>query len=128
VIAAISRYASTLDGLARRRSLDPQFVRIRNRDLLDGQHRNDVRHPDYFTTAYFHRPEELQAEVEKSGFEQVRVLGVEGAGWMLSDFDERWSDEALRRDMLDAARALEAEPSVTGLSAHLLATGRKPDR
>ncbi|MGH7306621.1 MAG: class I SAM-dependent methyltransferase [Candidatus Rokuibacteriota bacterium] len=126
VVAAISRYASTLDGVARKLSLDPRFVRIRDRDLVDGQHRNDTNEPDYFTTAYFHRPDDLRVELEAAGFRDVTVLGVEGPAWMWSDFDARWEDPALRKDLLDAARALESEPSVVGISAHLLGIGRKP--
>jgi ubiquinone/menaquinone biosynthesis C-methylase UbiE len=125
IVTAISRYASSLDGLARK-VLDPAFRRIRDRDLIDGQHRNTTDRPDYFTTAYFHRPEDLHAELEQAGFADVRVLGIEGVGWMFSDFDDRWGDEALRQDMLDVARALEAEPSIVGASAHLLGIGRKP--
>ena len=37
VVAAISRYASALDGLARGLATDPAFVRMRDRDLRDGQ-------------------------------------------------------------------------------------------
>src|SRR5262245_9294704 len=40
VAAAISRYASALDGMARGLSRDPDFRKIRDRDLVDGQHRN----------------------------------------------------------------------------------------
>src|SRR5262245_13454542 len=127
-VAAVSRYASALDGLARRLTRDPDFVAIRDRDLLDGQHRNDSNHPEYFTTAYFHRPEDLHDELTAAGFEQVLVLGVEGPAWILADFDTRWADEASRRDILETARALESAPSVQGISAHLLGTGRKPAR
>lgn len=123
--AAISRYASTLDGLARKLTRDPRFVEIRNRDLDDGQHRNTTERGDYFTTAYFHRPGELRLELEGAGFASVSVLAVEGPGWILGDFDARWADPALRADLLDVARRLEAEPSVLGVSAHLLAVGRK---
>jgi ubiquinone/menaquinone biosynthesis C-methylase UbiE len=125
-VAAISRYASTLDGLARKLSLDPRFVQIRDRDLADGQHRNETGNADYFTTAYFHRPDDLHAELEAAGFRDVAVLGVEGAGWILPDFDARWDDPALRKDLLDSARALESGRSVVGVSAHLLGIGRKP--
>ncbi len=123
--AAISRYASALDGMARRLTADPRFVAIRNRDLAEGQHRNDTERIDYFTTAYFHRPEDLRDEMEAAGFDGVRVLGVEGPGWTLADFDARWDDPPLRADLLDVARRLEAEPSIVGASAHLLGVGRK---
>ena len=126
VVAAISRYASALDGLARRLSLDPRFVTMRDRDLADGQHRNATDNLDYFTTAYFHRPDDLRAELETAGFGDVRVLGVEGPGWMLQDFDARWENAEVRNDLLAVARALESEPSIVGVSAHLLGLGRKP--
>ena len=125
VVAAISRYASALDGLARKLSLDPRFVKIRDRDLADGQHRNDTGNADYFTTAYFHRPDDLRSELEAAGFGDVRIVGVEGPAWLLSDFDARWDDAALRKDLLDVARALESESSILGVSAHLLGIGRK---
>jgi hypothetical protein len=43
----------------------------------------------------------------------------------LQDFDARWENPALRKDILDVARALELEPSIIGSSAHLLGVGRK---
>ncbi len=123
--AAISRYASALSGLSLRLAGDPLFVRMRDRDLADGRHVNDTDRLDFFTTAYLHKPDELQGEIEASGFGEVRVLGVEGPGWMLPDFDGQWEDATLRQGLLDVARALEAEPSVLGASAHLLALGRR---
>jgi SAM-dependent methyltransferase len=124
-VAAISRFASALDGLARALSVDPAFVRMRDRDLVDGQHRNDTPRPDYFTTAYFHRPEELPGELAEAGFDDARVLGVEGPAWMVADFEARWASPVLRGDMMAVARAVEAEPSMLGVSAHLLGLGRK---
>jgi SAM-dependent methyltransferase len=126
VVAGISRYASALDGLVRRLALDPAFKQIRDRDLIDGQHRNDTTTGQYFTTAFLHRPEDLAAEMHRAGCVAVSVRGVEGPGWMLQDFDARWEDEALRADMLEIARKLECEPSIVGASAHLLGIGRKP--
>ena len=126
VAAAISRYASTLDGLVRKLTVDPRFVTIRNRDLVDGQHRNRTGDLRYFTTAYFHRPDDLHAEVRTAGFRNVRVLGIEGPGWMLRDFAARWKDGKMRRDLLDVARVLEAEPAIIGASSHLLGVGTKP--
>ncbi len=123
--AAISRCASALDGVSRDLFRDPRFAAIVDQDLKHGQHRNETDQWDYFTTSYFHRPDELAAEVASAGFACQAVLGVEGPGWMLSDFDERWADARKREDLLRVARALESEPSIVGVSAHLLAVGRK---
>jgi len=125
-VAAISRYASAIDGLVHDLSLDPVFAAIRDRDLRDGQHRNDTNHSYYFTTAYFHRPEDLQSELQAAHFDEVTVLGIEGPGWLLSDFAARWDDPARRSEMMAVAARLEAAPSTIGVSAHLLGLARKP--
>lgn len=123
--AAISRYASALDGMARDLFVDPRFTAIVERDLQEGQHRNPTERLDYFTTAYFHRPEDLRAEVQAAGFALEGVYGLEGPGWFLPDLAERWADPRRRDDLLRLARQLETEPSVTGISAHLLAVARR---
>lgn len=126
VAAGISRWASALDGLAHELLRDHAFARIVERDLRDGQHQNPTDRLDYFTTAYFHRPEELRREVADAGFEVEGLYGVEGPGWMLPDFIDRWNDPERHDILLQVARALESEPSVLGCSAHLIVVGRKP--
>jgi ubiquinone/menaquinone biosynthesis C-methylase UbiE len=126
--AGISRLASALDALARDLLGDPRFVRIVEQDLHDGQHRNETDRLDYFTTAYFHRPEELGAEVEAAGLELDGVFGLEGPGWILPDIEERMADPARRAGLLQVARMLETDRSIIGASAHLLAVGRRPER
>jgi ubiquinone/menaquinone biosynthesis C-methylase UbiE len=124
--AAISRWASALDGLARDLFQDPQFAAIVEQDVCDGQHRNPTGRLDYFTTAYFHRPEDLRAEVLAAGLLIDGLYGVEGPGWMLPDIAVRLADPRRRDDLLRVARTLESEPSLLGISAHLLGVARKP--
>lgn len=64
--AAISRFASALDGLRSHFFADERYAPIVWQDLADGQHRGQ---PDgsYFTTAYLHRPEELASEITEAG-------------------------------------------------------------
>lgn len=126
IAAGISRAASSLDGLSRETLGDTEFARIVERDLVDGHHRNTTARLEYFTTAYFHWPEELRREVASVGFVVDALYGIEGPGWILPDFDDRWNDPARREMLLHVARTLETEPSTLGSSAHLLVVGRKP--
>ena len=121
----IGRFASLLSAVADNLLGDPDAAAIVARDLHDGQHRNPTD-KEYFTTAFFHRPEELEAEVREAGFEQIELLGVEGPGWLLSNLEQRWADPEERERLLQAARAVEREPALLGLPPHLLAVGRKP--
>jgi ubiquinone/menaquinone biosynthesis C-methylase UbiE len=124
--AAISRWASALDGLSRDLFQDPRFAAIVEQDLREGQHRNPTERLDYFTTAYFHRPDELRAEVLAAGLILEGLYGVEGPGWVLPDVEARLADPRRRADLLQVARQLESEPSMVGASAHLLAVARTP--
>ena len=124
--AAISRWASALDGLSRDLFQDPRFAAIVEQDLREGQHRNPTERLDYFTTAYFHRPDELRAEVLGAGLILEGLYGVEGPGWLLSDVTARLADPGRRADLLQVARLLESEPSMLGVSAHLLVVARTP--
>lgn len=123
--AVISRFASTLDGLVRGYFDDPEFFRIAESDRRDGQHRNPDNHPAYFTTAFFHLPEELQGEIEEAGLRLEAMIGLEGPGWLLQNFHEHWNDADRRERMLQAIRSVESQPSLLGVSAHILAVARK---
>ena len=122
---AVSRFASLLDGLYKGWLGDPVFRPIVDQDLADGQHRNPdpVGRPEFFTTAYFHTPDGLAAEIERAGFTDVTVYGVEGPGWPLR---QDWEDEQRREHILFAARSVETQPSLTGFSHHLIAAATKP--
>jgi len=123
-VAAISRWASALDGLYRDLFQDSRFAAIVEQDLREGQHRNPTERLDYFPTAYFPRPDELRAEVLGAGLTLEGLFGVEGPGWLLSDVTARLADPRRRADLLQVARLLESEPSVLGVSAHLLVVAR----
>ncbi len=123
--AGISRFTSALDGMRQGFFDDPVFRHIVEQDLIDGQHRNPTNNPEYFTTAYFHHPEELRAEVEESGFQYERTLPVEGPLWLANYVVENFSDLKRREQLLKLARLLEGEPSLLGASAHLMVVARK---
>ena len=107
--------------------MDPEFIKIASRDLWEGQHRNPNEHPAYFTTAYLHRPEEFKSEIKAVGFDLEGLFGIQGPAWLLQNLEEQWVDPNRRERLLHIARSLESEPSVIGVSAHIMAIARKTE-
>jgi ubiquinone/menaquinone biosynthesis C-methylase UbiE len=125
-VAAISRFASLFDGLARQFLFDPAFAEIVSQDLATGQHRNPEDRPHWFTTAFFHHPRQLEEEVAEAGLIKQELIGVEGLGVYLPQLADNWERSADRELILWAARVIESEPTLLGLSPHLLLVARAP--
>jgi SAM-dependent methyltransferase len=123
--AYISRFASACDGIQDGALRDPAFASIVDGDLTDGIHRNRTARPDWFTTAYFHRPEEIRPEIEEAGLRFVELLAVEGPGWMSPHLDEWLDDTAAAERLLRVVRRVETESSLIGASAHIIAIARR---
>src|SRR5262249_49423723 len=125
VAVGVSRFASAMDGLRAGFLKDPVFSAIVERDLKDGHHHNASGNPMYFMDTFFHHPDELRSEITQAGFIVDGLYGIEGPGWLLQDFDDWWSTPEYRQRLLDLARTLEMEPTLIGMSAHLMAAARK---
>lgn len=70
--------------------------------------------------------DELRGEVETAGFEIAEVVAVEGPQFTVRDLPHWWHDPRRRDLLLWAIRSVEHEPSLLGLSAHIVIVGRKP--
>jgi SAM-dependent methyltransferase len=125
VAAAINRFASTIVALQEGLVIDPQFAPIYEQDLRYGQHRNPTGDPKFFTTAFFHYPHELIDEIEEAGFRNETLLAVEGPARILKDFDEQWFRPEIQEKLLRIIRLVETEPTLWGLSDHIIAIGKK---
>jgi ubiquinone/menaquinone biosynthesis C-methylase UbiE len=124
-VATISRFASLIDGLSRDLVSDPLFLGVLMQDLKDGQHRNPTNNPDYFTTTFFHHPDELKQEMEEAGFYVEKLLGVEGPVWFMSSFSNHWKVPEKRALLLELLRTVEQDQYILGVSAHPMGIGRK---
>ncbi len=69
---------------------------------------------------YFHRPEELRAEVAAAGFMDVDLRGVIGPAWIIRGLDESWRAPVKREAIMRIVRLLEREESLMGFSTHFL--------
>ncbi|MCY3713449.1 MAG: methyltransferase domain-containing protein [Gemmatimonadetes bacterium] len=126
ICAAISRFASLMDGMKQGYLFNPEFAKIVLKDLNEGRHENPDMDPRYFTTACFHRPEEFEEEITDAGFDLVKTIGLEGPAWLLGNFDELWADETKREGLLTFLKMVETEPSIVGASAHILSVAKAP--
>jgi hypothetical protein len=79
----------------------------------------------WFTTAYLHRPEELDGEVRDAGLEPDSLLAVEGPAAFLADLDAWLDDPQRRATLLGMIERLEAEPTLLGASPHLLSVSHR---
>ena len=123
--AGINRYASLYDGLSRGLIDDPYFVEILKEDLNSGQHRNPKNVPDYFTTTIFQLPEEMEEEIKEARFSLINIIAVEGPLWMIKDFDDRWQDEAKRKQIMDLLHVLEQHQVSLLTTHHYIAVAEK---
>jgi hypothetical protein len=95
------------------------------REVLEGQHVRPPGWPNLFTTAYFHRMGELEAELAEAGLVHEATLAVEGPAWLVPEFEAKWACEWKREAILEVVRLLEAEAGALGMSPHHLAVARK---
>ncbi|MGH8791970.1 MAG: class I SAM-dependent methyltransferase [Stackebrandtia sp.] len=126
VAAAIGRFAPWLDSLCRGSLAKAYNGPLLGEALATGQLRPREHGFDGFTTAYVHRPEQLAAEFAQAGLPEADVYAVEGPGWMIASLGEQLDDAVLGPKVLESLRGVEREPSLLGVSAHLLAASRAP--
>jgi SAM-dependent methyltransferase len=121
---AISRFASALDGMTRGFIRDPGFVRIVEQDLETGEHRNETGNSNYFTTAFFHHPDEFKQELIEGGFPTPKLCAIEGPLWVVPESMTAEHQEAL----MATTKLLENEVTLMGASAHIMGIAERLPR
>ena len=127
IVSAISRYAALFDGYRLDHVSDPAYRKILEGSIDNGIYSNDSGNDAYFTDAYFHLPDELRSEIVESGFEFDTLLAVEGFGNLFNDMEERLRtrDVSYLKMTLNHIKMAESDPSIIGVSNHLMAVGKK---
>ncbi|MEU6663210.1 class I SAM-dependent methyltransferase [Streptomyces sp. NPDC046821] len=127
VAAGIQRFAPLFDNAGHARlhldECETRTARVLAKGVNDGK---------LFTSAYFHRVEDLERELRESGLAEVCAYGVEGPGEALLKAAEVATgrrvpvESDLFRSALVAARTAEPHPELRVTSSHLLAFGWRP--
>ncbi|BCJ69109.1 class I SAM-dependent methyltransferase [Polymorphospora rubra] len=125
--ATISRFASLFDGFVKDHFDDARYRPLVESAVADGVHRNTDTDRTWFTTAYFHHPDEMAGEATEAGLVVRRVVAVEGPLWLTGPrLPEILASPELTDLLLEMMRAVEDEPSLLGASNHLLTVAHSP--
>lgn len=105
---------------------DPSFLKMVERELLDGCHINPERKCySGIGSSHFHSAGALREELAEGGFGKSVVHGIMGGAWLARDLDTLWDNETSREALLNTVRLLDTYEEIIGLSAHLLAVSEK---
>jgi ubiquinone/menaquinone biosynthesis C-methylase UbiE len=118
----ITRYAGINYAISSGQVFNDLYFSVMQEEVQTGVCNNTPKKIATFNSAYFHMPDEVQAEVEAAGFSVDATLGVMGTTWLVPDLETAWQDEHMRRRLLETAHLLEHQPV---LSPRMLTVARK---
>ncbi|HEX2143080.1 MAG TPA: class I SAM-dependent methyltransferase [Glycomyces sp.] len=79
-----------------------------------------------FTTAYLHHPGEVASEFADAGLGGAAQYAVQGFPGYIPELEKLIDDEEHREHLMEGLRVIEAEPSLLGVSNHLLTVAEIP--
>src|SRR5262249_38912896 len=109
--AAISRYMAVLDWTASGGPADEVGAKL-GPVIATGTHDHSLG----FAPAHFHLPDELASEMNRAGFADVQVFGIEGPAWMAVDAAGSDREATLMESALRCARLVEDDPALISAS------------
>ena len=119
----ICRHAWVLDATVRDLLDEPGIFETFAHNIETGMSQFDEWMRDGVFWGYFHRVDELRAELAGAGFDVTTLLAVEGFGSLLGDLERRMENPAA---LLRALALCESEPSMVGCSAHAIGVAVRP--
>ncbi|MCL2573609.1 MAG: methyltransferase domain-containing protein [Defluviitaleaceae bacterium] len=122
ICALISRYASLLDGFGGMLINDEKFIEILDGGLETGMH--SPKDTSYFTSAFFHKPSDIESELMESGFGDIDFIAIEGFARAVNTEGLLKNEEQLKL-FLEYIRRTERAPELMGISDHFFAITRK---
>ncbi len=123
--AVISRFASFHDMLTRDQFGEAGVAEMVTTALTTGQHRNPDNVEGRFTAAYFHDPAEIADEALAAGVTLDHIIGVESIAADLASTEAQLANARSRDIVLSLLRQVEAEPSLLGVSSHIVAIAQR---
>lgn len=119
-VAAASRFASLFDGLVHQFLFDPEFRELAQNDLAQRPAPQPPRTSPLVDHWLPPPPGRATGRGQRGRADVLELVELEGLSGWLPHLAPRWESAREREVILWSARAVESEPSLLGLSAHLL--------
>ncbi|HCT80727.1 MAG TPA: class I SAM-dependent methyltransferase [Micromonosporaceae bacterium] len=119
----ITRHAWLIEATARNMLAEPMIWKDFERNISTGLSQDPDNPPEGGFFAYFHTLDEIREDLTAVGFTEITLIAVEGFGRLLGDLDQRLIEPS---GLMQALRLAETEPSMLGVSAHVIGWARKP--
>lgn len=82
--------------------------------------------PGRFTGAYYYKVEDIKPFMESQGFETLDLIGSSNLGALITQEPKQyWIDRGEKDELINLLIRLAGNPSILGVSSHLLYIGRK---
>ncbi|MNI74661.1 hypothetical protein D3C73_1307620 [compost metagenome] len=79
-----------------------------------------------FTGAYYYNVEDIRPFMESHGFESIDLIGSSNIGAVINNEQKQyWTDQGEKERLIDLLIKVARDPSVLGVSSHLLYIGKK---
>lgn len=123
---AINYSASTIPGLLNGVTDRPDFLQMCLMELTTGKHVAPKSMPGILPHAFYHRPDQLQAEFEEAGFKILQLHAVEGVVWLDKNYFINRADPAKRELHAQLLKTTDTDRGLIALSPHMMLAARKP--
>ena len=122
---AINYAASTLVGLLQGIIHDEDILKMCLSELTTGIHNAPHNMPGILAEGYYHKPEELKAEFEQAGMDNMQLFAVEGIIWLDKNYFSSRGDSKSYNNLLKITEITETDTNLISLSPHMMIAGCK---
>ena len=120
----ISRFVPVLKFGSTNRLIQPELTAVVEEGLKTGKYNIPLGERGIFSM-YGHLPDELGKELQDANFKNVNLFGIEGPSWAFVALQETVENKKSLDMLLYFLEKMENEPSLIGVSSHIMAIGKK---
>ena len=93
--------------------------------ITKGQHIRPDKYPYFIATSLFHSIGDIKKELSAIGLNLEKILSIEGPGWIVPEFKEKWNNKDSRNRLLNLVKMCEEDEDIVAMSPNIMSIARK---